>query len=458
MKKSIIAVLFIVLLAALFPILGNSFMKQTINDRITELKTFGLETKKDATDSSYLSTSRHIEFTIKDSQKFIAYLSSFADKQSPAYINAMLNGAVVGVDIDYSNLPFVKALKVEIFPLTLSDDMRNSLQKKDKDFLIYLQKFLQSKGIVYHINYNIVNKKFDGYIKDINQKYTLKDGTKVDVGLSKALFNGHGTLIAPDRLSSKMRNFHINIVQKKQIFDFSLEKLSSSTNFDSKSIYLSGMDIGKIDMTLQGTQNDSDLHLKDMKVNISSNTQGKNAKFSSSASFDTLSIKSKSLNIALRKFNFDITASSLDKKRYEILRKLLADNANQKASFTNKKVQESMVDLLSKGFVIKMAQFSLKSITIDTHKKLHGFAIKSEFRFLKDKNLAQKIKLSPMMAASDMEFTSKISIANELYSFFTHISPMLGNIKSYAIEEKDNLIFNIQVKDSKATVNGKTLN
>lgn len=458
MKKSVIAVAVIILLAALLPILGNSFIKEKIDNRVTELKTFGLETKKDEINSSYLSTSRHIEFTLKDSQKFIAYLSTFVDKQPPAYINAMFNGVVLGVDIEYSNLPFAKAFEVDLYPLTLPNDVRASLHQNDPKFLTFMQKFLASKGIIWHINYNGLSNDFDGYVKDIDQKYTLKDGTKIDLGLHKAIFKGNGTLVTPDMLSSTLKAFHLNVIQKEQTFDFTLDNFSSSANFDSESTYVSGMNVDKVDMILQGTADDSEVHLKNLKVNMSSNAQGKNADLNSRASFDSFSVASKSLNVLLTKFNFDIAANNLDKEKYEALRKLLSDNTNQQSPMASKKVQQAVVDLIAKGFVIKMAQFSLADLTLDRQKKLKGFDIKSELRFTKDKDLAQKIKLSPMMAGSDIEFTSKISIAKEFYSFLTRMSPMLGNIKSYSKEEKGSLVFDIEVKDTKATVNGKPLN
>ncbi len=458
MKKSIIAVAAIILLAALLPILGNSFIKQTINDRITELKTFGLETIKDETKSSYLSTSRHIEVTLKDPQKFVAYLNTFADQQPPAYINAMVNGVVLGVDIEYSNLPFAKAFEVNLYPLTLPNDVRASLSQNDPKFLTFLKNFLVSKGIMWHISYNSFSSNFDGYIKDINQKYTLKDGTKIDLRLIKALFKGNGTLVAPNMFSSTLKAFHLNVIQKEQTFYFTLEKFASSADFDSESTYVSEMNVANVDMILQGTANDSEVHLKDLKVYVSSDAQGKNADLNSHTSFDSFSIVSKSLNALLTKFKFDITANNLDKEKYKALRKLLSNNKNQQSLIANKELQQGIVDLISNGFVVKMTQFSLDDLTLDKQTKLNGFDITSEIRFAKDKNLAQKIKLSPLMVGSDIEFTSKISIANKFYSFLTRMSPMLGTIKSYAKEEKGNLVFDIKLKDSKATVNGKTLN
>lgn len=458
MKKSIIAVGVLLLLAALLPILGNSFMKKTIDDRVTQLKEYGLETKKDEANSSYLSSERHIEFVLKDSKKFIDYLSTFADTQPPAYVSAMFNGVVLGVDIKYSNLPFAKASEIEIFPLTLSDEIRASLKQNDANFLKYLQAFLQSKGIVYHINYNAVSNKFDGYIKDINQKYTLKDGTKIDLGLSKATFDGKGALVAPEMMNSKIKAFHLNVVKNTETFDMSLAKFTSSANFNSKSTYLSTMAVDAIDVNLSGTADDVELHTKKLKFNASSNAQGKDAQLNAKTSFDLLNIESKKLNMDLKKFDFDLAVNGLDKVKYEALRKLLADEANQQASLANQDVQKAIVDLVSNGFVIKLAQCSLEAMTLDQQTKLNGFDVKSELIFTADKDLAQKIKLSPMMAGSDVEFNSEIKIARELYTYLTTKSPMLGNIVSYAEEKNGNYVFNIKIKDTKATVNGKPLN
>lgn len=458
MKKSIIAVGVLLLLVALFPIIGNSFMKQTINEHITELKTFGLEATKDDIDSSYLSTSRHIEFTLKDSQKFVEYLSTFSNQQPPAYVGAMLNGVHLGVDIKYSNLPFAKALEVEIFPLTLSDDIKDSLQAKDVEFLHYLQKFLQSKGIVYHINYNIVDKSFDGYIKDINQKYTLKDGAKIDIGLSKATFKGKGELVAPDRISSNIKAFHLNVLQKAQTFDLSLEKFSSSMNFNAETTHVSGVQMGAVDMKLQGTPNDDgELHIKNLTLNGSSNTQDKDAQLNTKASFDTISINAKDVNTTLKNFHFDIAVDKLDKESYIALNKLLSQKQNQQAPLANKEVQTQLVKLFSNGFVVTIAQCSLGNIAIADEDTLHGFDLQSKLTFVADKDLAKKIQLSPMMAGTDIDFNATLKVAKELYAYLMARSPVLGQVKSYAVEKNGSYIFDMQIKDAKATVNGKAL-
>ena len=457
MKKSIIAVVVFLLLVALLPIIGNRFMKQTINNRITELKTVGLEIKKDATDSSYLATSRHIEFILKNPQKFIAYLNISAHKQSPAYINAMLHGVVLGVDIKYSNLPFVKALEVEISPLTLSDGIRDKKKKKDKDFLRYLQKFLQSKGIVYHINYNIIDKKFNGYMKDIQQKYTFKDGTKIDIELSKANFNGEGIVVAPKMMDTKIKVFHLNIVQKAETFAMAVEKFSSSMHFDAKSSYLSSARVDKINMRVSGSRNDTDIDVKKLNFHASAIAKGKNTQLNARASFEQVNIISNNLNIMLKKFGFNMLANEMDKESYMKLIQLLVEAKKGYTPQINREIHERVVTLFSKGFVVKIEKLGVENIILNGKTELHGFDFKSKFKFLADKDLVQKIKLSPLMAAPDLEVNATLQVAVALYEYLSTKSPMLERVKEYAKEKNGSYIFEMKVKDTKATVNGKAL-
>ncbi len=167
MQKSIVAVVFILVLIALLPIVGNRFMKTTISQRVAELQSVGLEVSKEKSEFGYLNTSRHFEFILKDTQKFITYLEQYSQKQIPPYVDALVKGVLLGVDLKYSNFPFAKSLTLELYPI-----------------------FLSTKGIFYHIQYNFLNNDFKGFVKGINEKYKLDNGLKLIALLQKANFNG----------------------------------------------------------------------------------------------------------------------------------------------------------------------------------------------------------------------------------------------------------------------------
>ena len=140
MKKSILLVATILVIIATLPIIGNSFIKKMIDTRLVELKSHGLATKNDTSKSNYLHSFRHFEFTVQDSSKFLKYLNTFSDKQIPPFVNATLRGATVGMDVEYNNLPFAKGLSIEIYPLTLSDNIAQGMKDEDEAFYNYVEK------------------------------------------------------------------------------------------------------------------------------------------------------------------------------------------------------------------------------------------------------------------------------------------------------------------------------
>lgn len=240
MKKIIIFIVVAVILAAVLPIIGNKLVENSLDDRLTTLSSYGLEVSKAETDSSYLSTKKHFEFLLRDADKFVAYLNKYSDQQIPPYVNAAFEGVLIGADIEYSNIPLSKAVTINIYPLSLSKNMMSSIKEDDLDFYNYLEKFLHSKGVLYHINYNIVSEDFDGYIQDIQESHTLKDGTKLSLNLLSATFSGNGELIAPNSIISNIQTINMEIDSAKTKVTFSLDGFSSSSSFESRSTYISG--------------------------------------------------------------------------------------------------------------------------------------------------------------------------------------------------------------------------
>ena len=167
MKKFIIFIVVAILLAAALPIIGNKLVENSIEDRLTTLGSYGLEVSKAETTSSYLNTKKHFEFLLRDGDKFIEYLNKYSDQQIPPYVNAAFEGVLIGADVEYSNIPLSRALTVDIYPLSLSKNMMSSIKENDLDFYNYFEKFLHSKGVLYHINYNIVSEDFDGFLVDL---------------------------------------------------------------------------------------------------------------------------------------------------------------------------------------------------------------------------------------------------------------------------------------------------
>ena len=203
-RKKIIIILFVIVsLIALIPIVGNSLVKDALDKKLDNLESQGINILKNEEDISYLETSRHYEFVVSDTQKFLEYLQKYSREQLPPYTNALVGGTIVGMDLQYSNIPFSKAVSVDIYPLSLSDEVMIELKENDEKFAEYIKYFLFKKGLLYHIDYNIVTQYFDGYIKDVHENYTLENNAKVIVEIINTKFKGNGDLIAPASLQDR---------------------------------------------------------------------------------------------------------------------------------------------------------------------------------------------------------------------------------------------------------------
>jgi len=458
MKKSIIVVVILVAIVAALPIVGNSFMKEMIDTRVNELESFGLKAQTQTTQSSYLSSSRHFEFVLQDSDAFVEYLNKYSNQQISPYVDAMLNGVVIGADIEYSNLSFAKAIEVEIYPLSLPTDMKDEMRKEDLAFATYLEKFLESKGVLYHISYNILNSKFKGYIQDIETSYDFNKELKVDFKLNGATFSGEGELIAPKEIKSKIKSFHVNIINKDKKLNINLAKLSSKSEFDSKNSYETDMKLKSFEMLLRGTQNDANITMDDVELSASSDDTKEKSKLETQVSVKEFRVDSKELSLEMKKFAFELKIKDLDKEKYEVFRSIASRNDMANSLKYQKDVQNSLLQLIEKGLTINMKEFSVKEVIVNDIGNIKGFDVKTEIIIKEDATLGQKIAMSPLMAIGNLEVHLKMKIDKKMYSYIMQNPGMMMQLNAYAKEDGNNVIFNIDFVDSKVTVNGQALN
>ena len=448
MKKSIIAVVIILIIIAVLPIAGNQFIKSNIDDKVAQLQSYGIEVKEDKSISSYLNTSRHFEFYLKDSTKFINYLNKYSENQIPPYVNAIINGLVIGADIKYSNLPFAKSHSIEMYPLELSPEIVNSLKKNNVDFYNYLDGFLQSKGILYHINYNLINEKFDGYIKDINMSYTLKNQAKLNLVFEKVTFKGKGELLAPSRLKSKAKKVTLSVVEANERVEMYLNGFSSSSNFESQNTYVSSADIKNMQLVMVGIKDDINMTVDNVRLNATSNDQGETTEVSSKTSVTFMSVASHLFSVEMKNFNMDVAINGIDKVLFEKLRTVKDPQ----------QVEQTTMELFSKGLAFNIADFSVEKISTDKLGDLGGFAIKSDAKLKADPMLSQKVKQNPMSIISNIELKTKLLLSKKMFESAMKSNPVASRVRSYAKEQNDDYIFDVSFIDTKATINGQALN
>ena len=313
MKKSLFAVAIIVLLIALLPMAGNTFMQHYIQQKMLFAQKNGLHLIKEEQSKSYLLSSYHYECVLDNVEKLTML---------PQNTKKVVAGGTLGLDIVYKNLLFARVVSLDLYLLKLSPSIHQALEKKDKLFTKQIDNFLANKGIFYHLEYNLLTDTFKGYMKDISQHFTLKDDYNITTTLSGITYKGEGNPLKAHKSNSHLRELLLEIVKKDtNKTKILVKKLTSCSHLQEHGNRIDLQKEIAIDTLYYITPRTS-LHVKKYKV--------------------TLEVKDLNATLYKALLALDI----LDKKRRELYIPQLFDDK----------------------FQISMPQFSCKNITLATDK------------------------------------------------------------------------------------------
>lgn len=454
MKKiSIVIVLVIAALAAL-PIVGNKYVSSTMDERVSELKAHGLEVKESNEVSSYLTTSKHYEFVLKDGTKFIEFLNQYATSQIPPYVDSVINGIVVGVDVEYSNIPFFSTIALDIYPMDFSEGMMESLKKSDLNFYKQLNTFLASKGLSYHMNYKLSSEQFDGYIKDVEQTFNLEDGTVLNVALNNIKFDGQGRLIAPESSNFVMGKLKLNLTDKSNKFVFTVEDFQGSSVFASKATYNTDVKMKNFKFVVDEKYDDMYININDLQGKFSSDDKGEKTKLFGDTSFKEMRIKDSELDLVLKEFKYELALTQLDKELFAKFQTLIAQQQAQANRRSLKEMETTIVALLSKGLELNIKNISVDDILYNQNVDYKSMSFNALVNIKADPDLATKIKQMPFETLKNLDVISELVLSKELYQ---EIEKNGANISEYADIQGEQVKFKSLFKNGQLSVNGKII-
>jgi len=456
MKKFFIFLSIVIVSLAILPLIGNKLINETLDSKLLHLEKNGIEVKSKIVESSYLTTKRHYEFLVQDVEKFLDYISKYSDEQLPSYVDGLIDGVVVGSDLEYSNLFFAEDMSIDIYPLNVSKEIQASLEAEDRELYIYIEKFLKNRGFLYHLNYNIASEDFNGYIKDIDENYTLKDSTRVVFKLLNAIYHGNGQLIAPNSLISSIETIILDIENQNDNIELKMKNFHSSSNFESHTTYVTTASLKSFDLNAVTPENNVSINGTNLYANISSNTQGKKAQLYTKSSAEQFSIQSNELTLKALDLNYDTSFNDMDKDAFEALRVNMSKIKHGSSQDLQELLENSLISLVSNGLVFNVADLSAKKIMMDK-KDLGGFSLISRLKVTEDKNLAGKVAFTPLFILQNIELDLRVKLSKILFEKVTDPLPMVKMIKSYAKEEMGNLIYDISYNKQEFRVNGKVL-
>ena len=454
-KTTLILSVVVVLLIVLAPLIGNSFMQNMIDQNIKALEANGLVVKRKKDDSDYLNTQKHFEFILQNSEVFKKYLQQYTKTSLPSSFATVLEGALIGADISYSNIPFSKSIVVEIYPLELSKKVMAQIEQENPDVYMHLKKFLRSKGILQHVEYNLVSEDFNGFVKDIYEHYLFKKDAELLMQLEGVHFSGNGDFFAPKSFLLSVNKARFDVQDTKSRLSFDVNALRSSSEFISFSKYESSTKIFSLQLFLQGPQDE--LRLKTENIDLSSSSKRKNAQVSldSKGFIGLLDFHSQKLDFTLVNANSDIEVSGLDEQNFETFSQLLAKSKTMNKALLQQKMQTALLELLSHGLKVDLHDLAFENIRLQ--EDLGSLKVHANMDIVEDKTLPDKFRVSPRVLLQNIIMHTKIRLANALFLKIIQDSPMGPMIVSYAKKDADYIYFDILFADNKILINDKLL-
>ncbi len=458
MKKTlIIFAIFALLFIALLPVVGNKVIENSINNHIELLSSYGAEVQTNLDKHGYLHTQKEYLLIVKDGNKFAQYLNQFSDNNTQNFTGDMLVGVKVGLDLEYSNLPLSDAISLDMYLLSFSSKMQNLIEDFDSEFGEYIRKTLENKALLLHLDYSVAKSNFKGYVKNIDEKYTLKDTSTVLFKAIDLSFNGSGLLGYIESLNIVLGELSLDIVRDDESFKLDLEKLLVFSTFESDTTYSYVVKLKNLNYIVKTKEfDDLSLQTNGIYIEFSSNTQGKKANFYSKTSFESFLVETNSTTINLNDFNYDISLNGVDKDSYEKVRTLLLQTDATYSDELRIEIQQSLVELFSRGIDLKITDFSLGSIATKTIQPIDGFVLKADIVIDEDIDMAKDMLSFTTLIAKNITIDSKIEFSKDMFSIINQEFPLTLFVLPFAKEDKNKMLFDLKFKDEKLRVNDKT--
>ncbi|WP_457749880.1 hypothetical protein [Sulfurimonas sp.] len=456
-KTTLIVSFFIIFIIILAPLVGNSFMQKIVDENVQSLQNNGLVLKNMKNDSTYLNTKKHFEFVLQNAEIFTHYIHSYTKTKIPSYFNKILNGATIAVDVEYSNIPFSKAITLEVYPLSLSHSLMQEMKINNSEAYQHFVHFLTSKGLLYSVEYNLVSQDFDGYVKDIDEFYNFKDGKKLLMQLENVRFSGHGDVLEPQDSKFSLDRLKFDVNDGKNSFLIDVNTVRNSNDFQSFANYASSTKVFHTEFSFQSPQDDINVSIENFDVSSSAKQKNEKVDLHSKSLIGNVVFHTKKMDYTLENFNSDISVTALDKQSFENFSSLLTQSKSMNKAVLQQKMQKSLLSLLSHGLHVKVSEISLQNITLNKIQTLGGMKITSDLQIKADKELANKLQISPMLLLENIKMQIDIRLANALYLKLIEDSPLAPTIASYAKKDADSIYFDIHFEDAKLMINDKTV-
>ncbi len=459
MKKLVIFLLFLLSIVVAIPFVGSKMVDSEVLKVLDRLESNGIKLKNSSAKYSYLDSSKHYLFVIEDSDKFISYIEQIKGSKVDSYLHNLLNGMEIGTDLKYSNIPFSDKISLDFYPLSLSKDALYKITKKDELLKEFIVDFLESKNLLYHIDYNLKTTRFNGYIKDIDATYVTRKDDTVMLSLTNSTFNGEKLSLKPKNINSKTDELSYTIKNKKGRLDLTFEGIKSTLELQSNNEYSYKSELASFLFKIDPAKGKNIfINMKNLKLDLFTDSLGDKMEFSTKTSFDSLNIVNNDGTIKIDGFNYDIDIKNVDKNSYVEFNNIFTKSKSLRTKKLKREVPKYLSKLLANGIDINLVDFSVKNIDYHNDKDLNGFRLGSYIDIKRDSKLAKKIKHLKNLDISKIDLDLSLNISKKLFLRVLKEIPMFIFLKNYSQESSNNLFYKIKLSGGKALINDKKVN
>ena len=208
MKKITLGILGLLIIGTIYYFTSGSEqltiqMKKQVDAEFASLKTQGF-----AVEGKEVSEKKeHFTYLFKEPKKVATYLNAQGAQVRPEDIE-ILKGLKLGIDIHYLSNAY-SAASFDMYPLALPTALTSAvLDSEDKEALKQLEKMIEKKTFLVHIDINKLGTGYKGYVKDINE--LIDADTKIRLMMTALKFTGD---IKDNKFSSikqTLKNFSIH--------------------------------------------------------------------------------------------------------------------------------------------------------------------------------------------------------------------------------------------------------
>lgn len=409
-------------------------LKHQVNVQLTEIQANGFS----LADREIGEKKEHFFIRLDDPEKASVFLTQKGTRVTVEEAEA-LKGLTVAVDLAY----LTDAIALDLYPVTVPAQLHTLLaQENDKKILLQIEEILKKKTFFAHIDVDLRETTFKGYLKDIRERLTGE--REANLTLQGFHFSGDIKNESITELTQTLKALHLYIEGEIDRHIYGLQHdyaMTGPTVYD----YTEEYSIEKIQMN---EAPEAALLADNIYILSTSSVKNGLAVERLKTKINTIDLLFEEEKVGLKGFFLDMNISNIDIRTFEILQKT---DPNQEETF-NALAEK----ILSHNIHIDIPMLSAEKITLQG-KEIDGFTLRSDIDINSSLDMS-RFSIDPKHALSKIDAEMELSLSKDLLELIKkEPEGMLLYMMHRPKSVSDKSIYDIHLKNGVIKINGQDL-